>query len=166
MALHERKRARKSISPKVGLLLTHGINSIQLSLSLSLSLSLCRPVTDKIKEKQVGMEFPNFRRLPSSGVYFLQLNVGKNYTTILKLPGDQNSKNKKTRTVRPNYLQRDHLGFRVVPPPPPPPPPHTHCDISFTHSHCPFLSALSLCLYIFSRPSAEFDGSALEYIKP
>ena len=47
--------------------------------------------TDKIKEKQqVGIEFPNFRRLPSSGVCFLQLNVGKNtvHTTILKIPGD------------------------------------------------------------------------------
>ena len=37
-----------------------------------------------------GIVFTHFRRLPSSGVYFLQLKVGKNtvLSTILRIPGN------------------------------------------------------------------------------
>ena len=51
----------------------------------------CNIKTDKIKEKQqAGSEFPNIWQLPSSGVYFLQLNMGKDTvcTTIIKISGD------------------------------------------------------------------------------
>ena len=43
-----------------------------------------------ISNKKVGLKFTNFQSsLPSSGGYFLQLNVGKNSVqTILKIPGD------------------------------------------------------------------------------
>ena len=60
--------------------------------------------TDKIKEKQqvglnfrqnqrkkqqVGLKFLSFWQLPSSGAYFLQVNMGKNTVQmILKIPGD------------------------------------------------------------------------------
>ena len=93
--------------------------------------------TNKIKEKQqVGIEFPNVRRLLFSvGGVSLQLNVGKNtaHTTILKIPGDQNSMNKNMNCqTEQNVHKKVHFGFRV--PPPPPPPPHTHA-YARTHKH-------------------------------
>ena len=55
-----------------------------------------RQRTDKIKEKQVGIKFQIFRRLLTSVVYFLQLNVGKKKKKKnLKQNDCQRSKNKK-----------------------------------------------------------------------
>ena len=41
------------------------------------------------KQKQAGLKFLSFQQLPSSGAYFLQLNMGENTVhMILKIPGD------------------------------------------------------------------------------
>ena len=125
--------------------------------------------TNKIKEKQqVGIEFPNVRRLLFSvGGVSLQLNVGKNtaHTTILKIPGDQNSMNKNMNCqTEQNVHKKVHFGFRVPPPPPPPPPPHPHTHTrtlahtntpthACTHTHTEFPHPLLLSLSLSCCPS-------------
>ena len=51
---------------------------------------VCVCVCGEHREKQVGLKFPNFRKLLSSGGHFLQLNVRKNkvHTTIIKIQGN------------------------------------------------------------------------------
>ena len=55
--------------------------------------------TENQKQQQVGVKFSNFRQLPSSRFYFLQVNVGKNtvYTTILKIQGELKEQEKEER---------------------------------------------------------------------
>ena len=61
----------------------------------------------KIKENQEGLKFPNFCRLPSSGVYFSQRgekNTAQAHTTIRKNTRRLKIHQWKTRTVRPSKL--------------------------------------------------------------